>query len=308
MVKQEFSEAVHKVHDKLHDTGERVATMLNKAEAGEIPGTKGHHPVADVIGTAITGGMGNAGTKGYLAAYIKELEENPLRTKMLTAGTLAGAQELIASWLAKDRNKHGNYFTARVPKMAAYGALVSAPIGHFLIWALQKTFKGRTSLKAKILQILVSNLIIAPIQNSVYLVAMALIAGARTYHQVRATVKVGFWKVMKVSWITSPVCLAFAQKFLPDQLWVPFFNLVSFVIGTYINTVTKKKRLAALRKKHFGDGRDSGRDTRDYRDPRDPRAPPSVAPSRPEDYPPKDYPPKDYPPKDYAPMGGNPPY
>jgi hypothetical protein len=83
---------------------------------------------------------------------------------------------------------------------------------------------------------------------------MALIAGARTFHQVRATVRVGFWKVMRVSWVTSPICLAFAQKFLPESTWVPFFNLVSFVIGTYINTVTKKKRLAALRKKHFGDG------------------------------------------------------
>ncbi|KAM0283365.1 hypothetical protein ACHAQH_002487 [Verticillium albo-atrum] len=223
-----------------------------------IPGTSGKHPVMSAVGTAITGGKQNAGTKGYLAAYIKQLEENPLRTKMLTAGTLAGAQELIASFLAKDRNKHGNYFTSRVPKMAAYGALVSAPLGHFLIWLLQKTFAGRTSLRAKILQIIVSNLIIAPIQNSVYLTAMALIAGARTFHQVRATVKVGFWKVMKVSWVTSPICLAFAQKFLPDQLWVPFFNLVAFVIGTYINTVTKKKRLTALRKKHFGDGRNPG--------------------------------------------------
>lgn len=95
-----------------------------------------------------------------LQAYIKQLEDNPLRTKMLTAGTLAGAQELIASWLAKDRNKHGNYFTSRVPKMATYGALVSAPLGHFLIWALQKTFKDRTSLRSKIMQILVSNLVV----------------------------------------------------------------------------------------------------------------------------------------------------
>lgn len=114
---------------------------------------------------------------------------------------------------------------------------------------------------------------------------MALIAGARTYHQVRATVRVGFWKVMKVSWITSPICLAFAQKFLPESTWVPFFNLVSFVLGTYINTVTKKKRLAALRKKHFGESGSSGR-------------PGSVAgpsgPSYPEDYPP--------------PPGPNPPY
>ncbi|CAF3511392.1 hypothetical protein SNK03_006931 [Fusarium graminearum] len=270
------SETIHKVSEKVaekvHDTTDKVGGLLDQAEAGKIPGTKGHHPVSAVIGTALTGGMGNAGTKGYLAAYIKELEDNPLRTKMLTAGTLAGTQELFASWLAKDRNKHGNYFTARVPKMAAYGALVSAPLGHFLIWALQKAFKGRTSLRAKILQILVSNLIIAPIQNSVYLVAMALIAGARTYHQVRATVKVGFWKVMRVSWITSPICLAFAQKFLPDQLWIPFFNIVSFIIGTYINTITKKKRLAALRKKHFGDDRRSNAG--------------DMRPGRPDDYPP----------------------
>ncbi|KAI2639931.1 integral membrane protein [Hypomontagnella submonticulosa] len=231
------------------------ASLAKIGRDGPLPGTSGKHPIAEAIGTAITGGKRNAGTKGYLMAYITELEKNPLRTKMLTAGTLAGLQELLASWLAKDRNKHGNYFTARVPKMAAYGALISAPLGHFLIWCLQKAFKGRTSLRAKIIQIIISNLIIAPIQNSVYLVAMALIAGARTFHQIRATVRVSFMKVMKVSWITSPLCLAFAQAFLPEAAWVPFFNVVAFIIGTYINTVTKKKRLAALRKKHFGDGR-----------------------------------------------------
>jgi hypothetical protein len=92
---------------------------------------------------------------------------------------------------------------------------------------------------------------------------MALIAGARTFHQVRATVRAGFWPVMKVSWIVSPISLAFAQQFLPESTWVPFFNIVGFVIGTYINAHTKKKRLAALRRKHYGDGsgRDTGRDT-----------------------------------------------
>src|SRR3954463_7675833 len=86
---------------------------------------------------------------------------------------------------------------------------------------------------------------------------MALIAGARTFHQVKATVKAGFWPVMKVSWIVSPVSLAFAQQFLPENTWVPFFNIIGFIIGTYINAHTKKKRLAALRRKHYGDG--SGR-------------------------------------------------
>jgi hypothetical protein len=122
---------------------------------------------------------------------------------------------------------------------------------------------------------------------------MAIIAGAKTFHHVKATVKAGFWKVMQVTWITSPLCLAFAQQFLPESTWVPFFNLVGFIIGTYINTVTKKKRLAALRKKHFGDSRD-GRDSRS--NPGMP--PPSMAGGRPDDYP--------HPPM--GPMGPNPPY
>jgi len=190
-------------------------------------------------------------------AYLKQLQSNPLRTKMLTSGTLSALQELLASWLAHDRSRHGHYFSSRIPKMAAYGALISAPMGHILIGFLQWVFAGRTSLKAKILQILASNLVIAPIQNTVYLASMAVIAGARTWHQVRATVRAGFMPVMKVSWITSPLALAFAQKFLPEHTWVPFFNIVAFCIGTYINTHTKKKRIAALRKKHYGDGRSS---------------------------------------------------
>lgn len=93
-------------------------------------------------------------------AYLKQLQTNPLRTKMLTSGSLAGLQEIIASWLAHDRSKHGHYFSSRVPKMMAYGALISAPLGHALIGILQWLFSNRSSLKAKILQILVSNLVV----------------------------------------------------------------------------------------------------------------------------------------------------
>jgi hypothetical protein len=95
-----------------------------------------------------------------LQAYLKQLQSNPLRTKMLTSGVLSAVQELLASWIAHDISKHGHYFSSRVPKMALYGMFISAPLGHVLIGILQKIFAGRTSLKAKILQILVSNLIV----------------------------------------------------------------------------------------------------------------------------------------------------
>jgi len=252
--------------DTIQQTG-GVAAAMGSSALGDP--TKGPlHELADEVGVALTGGQANVGTKGYLAVYLKQLQTNPLRTKMLTSGTLSALQEILASWIAKDRSKGGHYFTSRVPKMAAYGAFISAPLGHVLISILQKLFQGRTSLKAKILQILVSNLIVAPIQNSVYLVSMAIIAGAKTIHQVHATWKAGFMPVMKVSWISSPLALAFAQKFLPEHTWVPFFNVVGFFIGTYVNSVTKKKRLAALRKRHYDETRPTGRPDEGYGGPK----------------------------------------
>lgn len=132
---------------------------------------------AHKIGEALTGGEQQ---KGYLAVrvdtnphnaitcshivqqvYLKQLQSNPLRTKMLTSGSLSALQELISSWLAHDRSKHGHYFSSRIPKMAAYGAFISAPMGHFFVGLLQRVFANRTSLKAKIFQILISNLIVS---------------------------------------------------------------------------------------------------------------------------------------------------
>lgn len=53
------------------DTFQQTAqnTMSGAAEAAgrAIPGTSGNHPLAEKVGTALTGGIGNAGTKGYLA-------------------------------------------------------------------------------------------------------------------------------------------------------------------------------------------------------------------------------------------------
>lgn len=106
-------------------------------------------------------------TDALRQAYLKQLQSNPLRTKMLTSGTLSGLQEFLASWIAHDRSKSGHYFTSRVPKMAVYGALISAPLGHVLISLLQKIFQGRKSLKAKVLQILLSNLIVSPLRHPV---------------------------------------------------------------------------------------------------------------------------------------------
>ena len=66
------SETLQKATQKVSQAQEKMSTALSAAEAGQIPGTKGKHPVSEVIGTALTGGLKNAGTKGYLAVRLME--------------------------------------------------------------------------------------------------------------------------------------------------------------------------------------------------------------------------------------------
>ena len=77
---------------------------------------------------------------------------------------------------------------------------------------------------------------------------MALFAGARTTAQIKAAFKNGYLPMMKTSWMISPLSMALAQKFLPPNVWVPFFNLVAFTFGTYVNTSIKKARLAQIKR------------------------------------------------------------
>ncbi|KAH8731833.1 hypothetical protein GQ44DRAFT_755216 [Phaeosphaeriaceae sp. PMI808] len=171
---------------------------------------------------------------------------------MATAAVRSAGEEFLASWLAKDRNKYGHYYTSRIPKHAAYGSLIHIPITNCLLKGARYLFRGRTSPTSRFLAILFGLLVVAPIQKIIFFAVGAIIAGARTADQVRATVRAGFSPAMKVVLLASPIAVAFASNFLPERFWPKFFDIVNLAINTYANAHVKKKRLAALRKKHYG--------------------------------------------------------
>jgi len=140
------------------------------------------------------------------------------------------------------------YVDIKAIKMALYGFLISAPLGHVLVGALQKAFAGKTGTGARIAQILASNLVVAPIQTAAFLASMAVINGAKSLEEVIKTIKSGFLQVIRISWVVSPLSMTIAQRFIPVTLWVPFFNLIQFVLGTYFNARVKQLRLAAMKK------------------------------------------------------------
>jgi len=194
-----------------------------------------------------------------LAKYLQSLATRPLLTKAVTAGFLSLVQEVLASRITQTRTPYRKTGTPldlvraneRAIKFGAYGFFISAPLGHFLLSALQKAFQGQAGTKAKILQIVASNLFISPIQQSAYLISIAFINGAPSFSQAIAFLRANFWRIMRMTWVVSPLSMAIAQKFLDPSLWVPFFNLVAFVFGTYMNVQGKRRqaRLAAQARK-----------------------------------------------------------
>jgi peroxisomal membrane protein 2 len=191
-----------------------------------------------------------------LAKYLSNLSTHPLQTKAITTALLCFLQEVLGSNLAgvpaKKVPKDYPFFykmlmkahiDTRALKMAVYGFLVSAPLAHFLVGTLQKAFANRTSRGAKVAQILASNLVISPITAAAYLASMAIISGAQSTNDIIKTIQAGFWSVIRVSWIVSPLSMTIAQNYIPLHLWVPFFNTVQFVLGTYFNFRVKKLRM-----------------------------------------------------------------
>ncbi|KAF8560237.1 hypothetical protein OG21DRAFT_1401979 [Imleria badia] len=203
----------------------------------------------------------NASVHPLLAQYLVQLSTNPLRTKAITSAAFSFLQEVIGSHAArvppnptpKDASVLSKalaraHIDAKAFKMALYGFFVSAPLGHVLVGLLQKAFAGKVGLKYRVGQLLASNLLIAPIQTTAFLASMAVINGAKSVEDVVRTVKSGFFAVIRVNWIVSPLSMVVAQQFIPVELWVPFFNIIQFALGTLFNIKVKRLRLAAAKK------------------------------------------------------------
>ncbi|KAF7727088.1 hypothetical protein EC973_008051 [Apophysomyces ossiformis] len=176
----------------------------------------------------------------FLTWYLAQLAANPLRTKAITSGFLSGTQELSAQKLSGAKQ-----LDRKIIQMAAYGLLISGPLNHTLYEIMNKLFAGKTGIKVKVGQLLFANLVISPIMNTVYIAAMTALAGQRSVAQIKTAVRTSLLNMQKTAWVISPLVLIFAQKFLPEQTWVPFFNFVAFVFGTYFNTLLKRRRLEA---------------------------------------------------------------
>ena len=190
-------------------------------------------------------------TMSLIEKYSNSLNSRPILTKAITSSTLYTLQELIAAAISRSPAD-----ASKALRMTLYGFFVSGPMGHFLYAGMESLFAGVEGAKAGLMKLLFSNLVITPIQNSSYLFALGLIAGASPLKALQI-VRQKLLSLMKISWVVSPLAQIFAFKQLEPRFYVPFFNFVAFIFGTVINIQAKLEAKKNFKKKGTDDSQKS---------------------------------------------------
>ncbi|CAK7904545.1 hypothetical protein CAAN1_13S00848 [[Candida] anglica] len=202
------------------------------------------------------------------AQYLAYLAKYPLLTKSVTAAALSGLNETLASTLAKDIKtvkiagiKVKHVLSPKIVTMMIYGAFIVTPTSHYLYGVLNRIFKGpNLTLPMKIAQIITSLCTITPTLSALFTSWISLINNyslpshkqLQNLHlsdikeelgKMAQIISIGlqrnYFGILKSSVVTSICTLTIAQNFIKPELWVVFFNVVYFVLGTIQNTKIK---------------------------------------------------------------------
>merc|ERR1712093_668279 len=150
-----------------------------------------------------------------LAKYLESLVLRPVLTKAITNASLNFIQENLAGSKPAPYRKTGILpvdlvkANAKALKLAAYGFFISAPLSHVMMGALQKAFAGKTGPKAKVGMIVASNLLVTPVQMSVYLASLGVINGLSSVPAIIKFVRMQITTLLKISWVSNPLSLLF---------------------------------------------------------------------------------------------------
>ncbi|KAL6592221.1 hypothetical protein ACP70R_028663 [Stipagrostis hirtigluma subsp. patula] len=115
-------------------------------------------------GGGAKGGEGSLPRRAW-RQYLLQLQQHPLRTKMITAGCLAGVSDSVAQKLSGYQKIEKRRLLLKMLFGFAYGG----PFGHFLHKVLDYIFKGKKDTKTIAKKVLLEQLTSSPWNNILFL-------------------------------------------------------------------------------------------------------------------------------------------
>ncbi|XP_030491628.1 peroxisomal membrane protein PMP22 [Cannabis sativa] len=174
--------------------------------------------------------MGSIAKKG-LNQYLMQLQQHPLRTKAITAGTLAGLSDIVSQKLTGIQKLQ----LKRILLKVIFGVAYLGPFGHYLHIILDKIFKGKRDTKTVAKKVLLEQVTSSPWNNLLFMVYYGMVVEGRPWVHVKAKIKKDYPTIQYTSWTFWPVIGWINHRYVPLQFRVILQSLVAFCWGIFLN-------------------------------------------------------------------------
>ncbi|XP_078148131.1 peroxisomal membrane protein PMP22-like [Carex rostrata] len=179
--------------------------------------------------------------KDAWSAYLKQLQLNPLRTKAITSGVLAGSSDVIAQKIAGNKKIQ----LRRLFLIMLYGFAYAGPFGHFLHKFMEIIFKGKKGKETTAKKVLLEQLTTSPWNNMFFMAYYGLVVERRPFSQVKSKIKNDYPTVQLTSWKLWPIVSWINYQYIPLQLRVLFHSFIASCWAVFLNlkarSITAKK-------------------------------------------------------------------
>ncbi|KAL5711941.1 hypothetical protein ACHQM5_014162 [Ranunculus cassubicifolius] len=169
--------------------------------------------------------------KDVWKSYLQQLQLNPLRTKAITAGVLAGCSDLTSQKIAGNKKIQ----LRRLLLIMLYGFGYAGPLGHFYHKLMDYIFKGKKDTQTIAKKVVLEQITISPWNNMFFMMYYGLIVEGRPFGLVKNKVRKDIPSVQLAAWRFWPIVACINYKYMPLQLRVVFSSFVASCWGIFLN-------------------------------------------------------------------------
>ncbi|KAL7130320.1 hypothetical protein ABFS83_13G125700 [Erythranthe nasuta] len=182
--------------------------------------------------------MGSVAKKG-LQQYLGQLQQRPLRTKVITAGVLSAISDIVAQKLTGIPKLQIKRLLLKV----LFGAAYLGPFGHFFHIALDKIFKGKKDKKTVAKKVVLEQLTSSPWNNMLFMIYYGLVTEGRPWIHVKSKIKKEYPTVQYTAWSFWPVVGWINHQYVPLQFRVIVHSCIACFWAIFLNLRAKSVAL-----------------------------------------------------------------
>ncbi|EYU27766.1 hypothetical protein ABFS82_13G126600 [Erythranthe guttata] len=182
--------------------------------------------------------MGSVAKKG-LQQYLGQLQQHPLRTKVITAGVLSAISDIVAQKLTGIPKLQIKRLLLKV----LFGAAYLGPFGHFFHIALDKFFKGKKDKKTVAKKVVLEQLTSSPWNNMLFMIYYGLVIEGRPWIHVKSKIKKEYPTVQYTAWSFWPVVGWINHQYVPLQFRVIVHSCIACFWAIFLNLRAKSVAL-----------------------------------------------------------------